>query len=212
MGWRTVTSTTSSPRPRRTRMRPATPPTTRRRAMHLAAAGYSYFWGHRYADAQRCNAAASRADQASGPGCRGLRHDAARLLPRRGTRRARRVRRRVAHRPADLQSPPAPARRGVRVVPSHGGERVDRRLRRRDRLRPPESGARPLDAPPRGAHLLQLVPRRACAAAPAISAARSRCSATPTTCATASATGPEEPHAQHPRLVLRRDAQRRPRP
>ena len=28
------------------------------RAMHLAAAGYSYFWGHRYAHAQRCNDAA----------------------------------------------------------------------------------------------------------------------------------------------------------
>ncbi|HSP97984.1 MAG TPA: sigma 54-interacting transcriptional regulator [Candidatus Dormibacteraeota bacterium] len=25
------------------------------RAMHLAAAGYSYFWGHRYAEARRCN-------------------------------------------------------------------------------------------------------------------------------------------------------------
>ncbi len=28
------------------------------RAMHLAAAGYNYFWGHRYGDAQRCNDAA----------------------------------------------------------------------------------------------------------------------------------------------------------
>ena len=211
-GWRASTSATSSPRPPRTRMPP--PQRRRRDARHASRRRRLQLLLGRTATTTRSAATTRPSRSRRSAHCRRREAFATTLHGfYRGVarRRARRLRARVARRPADLRAHPHPL---VEAFASFHlmGRRVDAAT---TPPRPPtptqawRSAAR--CAAPRS-HLLRLGFSARRAAAPATRrrahAARGRLRPVrphrrPRL---------EEPHAQHPRLVLRRDAQRRPRP